>query len=340
VGEFGADAMRFTIVNITPLGQNLLLSTDKFQIGARFANKIWHASRYLLMNIGETPVGEVPEEELDTPDRWILTLYERTVAEINRLLDSYRPNEASSLAYEFFWHEFCDWYIEFSKVKLYSGDDGAKSHAASMLVRLLEGCMRLLHPFMPFITEEVWQRIPGEKDALSIMVSPYPRPAGREYPESVRVVDTLKEIVYGIRNIRGEMNVPPEMKARVLIRTSGDGVGEIVSAHRDVISFLARLESIEADPGVEKPRGSASAVGSGFEIFLPLRGLIDIDREKARLEKELQKIRADVQRSRSKLGNESFVSRAPGEVVSREKERLEEHRKNQERVERLLASLE
>jgi valyl-tRNA synthetase len=343
VREFGADAMRFTIVNITPLGQNLLLSMDKFQIGARFANKIWNASRYILMNVGDIPVtsvDEFTEEELDTVDRWILALFDRTVAGMNELMASYRLNDASSLAYEFFWHEFCDWYIEFSKVKLYGDDARQKSLAASMLVHLLEGCMRLLHPFMPFITEEVWQRIPVGRGARSIMVSPYPLSKGTKWDESSRVVDTLKEIVYSIRNIRGEMNVPAEMKARALVKTLGDGVEAILSDYREVISFLARLDSLEAGAKISKPPGSASAVGTGYEVYLPLKDLIDVGREKARLQKELEKIRADVRRSTAKLSNRDFVSRAPRDVVDREKERLSDHEKNRERVERLLASLE
>ncbi|MFW6180770.1 MAG: valine--tRNA ligase [Spirochaetota bacterium] len=344
VERFGADAMRFTIVNITPLGQNLLLSMDKFQVGARFANKVWNASRYILTNIEDVPVEPVDEERLDTAERWILSRYHQTVGEVSAMLEEYRFNDASSLIYEFFWHELCDWYIEISKVKLYSGDPQEKSRAAGMLVFLLEGCMRLLHPFMPFITEEIWQRLPRRHlphgDAASVMACPYPRDPGTRHHAAVRTMETLKEIVYSIRNIRGEMNVPPEMKARVLIRAAGDGVREAVADHQEVIKFLARLEQVEAGPDIRKPEGSASAVGAGFELYLPLRGLIDIDREKAKLARELEKVQEDLRRSRSRLENRDFLNKAPAGVVETEKQRLAQHRKNRDRVQGLLRSLD
>jgi len=291
VERFGADAMRFTIVNITPPGQNLLLSMNKFNVGARFANKIWNASRYILMNIeGITPL--FPEEkELDTADRWILTLYQETVRRMNQSLSKYRLNDVSSLIYEFFWHEFCDWYIEISKVKLYSSDETARSRAAGMLVYILEGCLRLLHPIMPFITEEVWQRLPIKREKKSIMVSDYPVYDRKSiYRDSVNKIEILKQVCYSIRNIRGEMNVPPEKKTPVMIRTEKNEVMDVVEEHIEVIKFLARLTDVEYGNDIKKPEGSASAVGSGYEIYLPLKGLIDIEREKERLSKELSRI--------------------------------------------------
>jgi len=346
VEKFGADAMRYTIVNITPLGQNLLLSMDKFNTGARFANKIWNASRYILMNIEGIPLGdigdlgELDEQELDTVDRWMVSLYEDTVYKMNRCLEAYDLMEASSLIYEFFWHEFCDWYIEISKVKLYGDDDTKKSRAAGMLLRFLEGCMRLLHPLMPFITEEIWQRLPLERQTESIMVAPYPKDSGRRYPESVREVNLLKEIVYTIRNIRGEMHVPPEMKAKVLVKEIHEGVGEVIETHGGTILFLAGLDSLTCERNILKPSGSAAAVGTGYEVYLPLKGLIDIERERERLAKEEQRFQSEIARSSTKLENPKFVDRAPSEIVDRERERLRSFEENVERVRRLLKSLD
>jgi len=340
VEEFGADAMRYTMVNITPLGQNLLLSMDKFNIGARFANKIWNASRYLLMNIEGVPLHEVAEDELDTADRWIVSLYQETVKKMNRYLGEYKLNEVSSLIYEFFWHEFCDWYIEMSKVKLYSDDMSKKSHAASMLVHLLEGCMRLLHPLMPFITEEIWQRIPVEKNRKSIMISEYPEYQNVQYPESISKIDLLKEIVYTVRNIRGEMNVPPELKAKVLIKELGKEVRAVVEENREILLFLAKLETIQCEKGIEKPEGSASAVGSGYEVYLPLKDLIDFEREKKRLEKERGKLEIEIKKCRSKLENREFIEKAPAEIIDKEKERLEHYEANSALIASQLKSLE
>jgi valyl-tRNA synthetase len=346
VDRFGADALRYTIVNITPLGQNLLLSMDKFNIGARFANKIWNASRYILMNIEGIPLADLGdleqagEEKLDAVDRWMTTLYNDTVLKMNQCLEEYDLMEASSLVYEFFWHEFCDWYIEMSKVKLYSSDEVVKSRAAGMLLRYLEGCMRLLHPLMPFITEEIWQRLPLRKGTESIMKAPYPVESGRRYPDSVDEVNLLKEIVYTIRNIRGEMHVPPEMKARALLREIHDGVGEVVEKHREIILFLDRLESITCERDITKPPASAAAVGSGYEVYLPLKGLIDLDRERERLRKEEQRLCTEIERSSAKLEKPDFVNRAPAEIVSRERERLRDFEENVDRVRLLLKSLD
>jgi len=339
VEEFGADAMRYTIVNITPLGQNLLLSMDKFNVGARFANKIWNASRYVLMNIEGLPIRDIPELEMDTADRWIVSLYRETVEKMNRYLSEYRLNEASSLIYEFFWHEFCDWYIEISKLKLYSEDENEKSHAASMLVWILDGCMRLLHPIMPFITEEIWQRIPAEKKHRSIMVSAYPAPEGVFDRKSVDEIILLKEITYTIRNIRGEMNVPPELKAGVMVKELRDTMHDVIAKNERIIMFLARLKSIEYSTDIEKPEASASAVGNGYEVYLPLKGLIDLDRERQRLAREHDRLKAEIDRSMNKLENRKFIDRAPESVVQKEKQRLEQIKENSERIENLISSL-
>jgi valyl-tRNA synthetase len=332
--------MRYTIVNITPLGQNLLLSMDKFNTGARFANKIWNASRYILMNVEGIPPGEPGEEGLDTIDRWIETVYQQTVQRMNQNLKEYRLNEASSVIYEFFWHEFCDWYIEMSKVKLYGDDEVKRSQAAGMLLRILEGSLRLLHPLMPFITEEIWQRLPLKKEHESIMIADYPLYKDIQYAEEVRTVTVLKEIVYTIRNIRGEMHVPPDLKASVLVKGTHDNIHGIIEDNRDVIEFLAGLSSITCGGQIVKPAGSASAVGSGYEVYLPLKGLIDFGREKARLEKDRVRLQSELVRSSEKLQNADFVNKAPQDVVTLEKDRLKSFKENIGRVKNLLASLE
>lgn len=340
VDKFGADAMRYTIVAITPLGQNLLLSMEKFNIGLRFANKIWNASRFILMNVENIDLTPPSESDLDISDRWILTVFNETVKKVLNSFDAYRINEAASLIYEFFWHEFCDWYVELTKVRLYGKDVKKKSVAGYILVKVLDGSLRLLHPFMPFITEEIWQRLPLKKDKPSIMVSDYPEYEPDEvFPESVEKIQTLKELCYIVRNIRGEMRVPPEKKISVLIKTATDQTENLIAAQIDAIKFLTRASEIKYGRDVKKPPSSGSGVGNGFEVYVPLKGIIDIEKEMERLNKELLKLENDIMRSERKLGNEDFINKAPKDVVEREKKALEESISARERLKSLLDSL-
>jgi len=340
VDKFGADAMRYTIVAITPLGQNLLLSMEKFNIGLRFANKIWNASRFILMNVENIDLTPPSESDLDISDRWILTVFNETVKKVLNSFDAYRINEAASLIYEFFWHEFCDWYVELTKVRLYGEDIKKKSVACYILVKVLDGSLRLLHPFMPFITEEIWQRLSLKKDKPSIMVSDYPEYKPDEvFPESVEKIQTLKELCYIVRNIRGEMRVPPEKKISVLIKTATDQTESIIAAQIDAIKFLTRASEIKYGRDVKKPPSSGSGVGNGVEVYVPLKGIIDIEKEMERLNKELVKLENDIMRSERKLGNEDFLNKAPKDVVEREKKALEESISARERLKSLLDSL-
>lgn len=340
VDKFGADAMRYTIVAITPLGQNLLLSMEKFNIGLRFANKIWNASRFILMNVENIDLKPPSEGDLDISDRWILTVFNETVKKVLNSFDAYRINEAASLIYEFFWHEFCDWYVELTKVRLYGEDMKKKSVAGYILVKVLDGSLRLLHPFMPFITEEIWQRLPLKKDKPSIMVSDYPEYKPDEvFPGSVEKIQILKELCYIVRNIRGEMRVPPEKKISVLIKTATDQIENLIAAQIDAIKFLTRASEIKYGRDVKKPPSSGSGVGNGFEVYVPLKGLIDIEKEMERLNKELLKLENEIMRSERKLGNEDFLNKAPKDVVEREKKALEESIGARERLKSLLDSL-
>jgi len=341
VEKYGADALRYTIINITPLGQNLLLSMDKFEIGARFANKIWNASRYILSNIEGIDIKEINDVELDLADRWILSRYHKTVKKMNGYLEKYRLMDASALIYEFFWHDFCDWYIEISKVSLYRGEEKDKVRAASMLSYILDGSLRLLHPIMPFITEEIWQKLPIKKNKESIMISDYPEYDKRSIDEkSENQLEVLKDLIYNIRNIRGEMHIPPEIKADILVKIAQSDVYDIINQNEEIVKFLARVKGITIGEGISKPDGSASAVGRGFEIYIPLKGLIDIDMEKARLEKEIQKLEAEIGKSSQKLKNKNFIERAPAEVINKEREKYNSNSEKLERVKEILKGLD
>ena len=340
VERYGADALRYTIINITPLGQNLLLSMDKFEIGARFANKIWNASRYILTNTENIEIKDIDELELDIADRWIISRYQKTVKAMNDYLEKYRLMDASSLIYEFFWHEFCDWYIEISKVNLYRGNDKDKTRAATVLIYILDGSLRLLHPIMPFITEEIWQKLPIKKDKKSIMISKYPEyDRNRVDEKSERQIEIFKDLVYNIRNIRGEMHIPPEIKANLYIKVVQEDIKDMVKLNEGIIKFLGGIDSITIGKNISKPKASASAVGKGFEIYIPLKGLIDFEMEKARLEKEIQKIEYEIERSDRKLKNKNFIGKAPTEVIEKERKKYHSNNEKISRLKEILKSL-
>jgi valyl-tRNA synthetase len=208
------------------------------------------------------------------------------------------------------------------------------------LLKILEGVLRLLHPLMPFVTEEIWQKLPLRKKEKSIMISEYPTYNGNNvFRESTAKIDLLKDITYGVRNIRGELRVPPELRVSVLIRTKSTRVIELLKEMEDTMKFLARVEKIEYGSKVVKPEGSASAVGTGYELYLPLKGLIDIERERVRLQKELERLESEIMKCRTKLENDDFLSKAPSEIIAREEQRLESHDSTRRRVSGILTSL-
>ena len=313
---------------------------DKFEIGARFANKIWNASRYILSNIEGVELQDIEDLDLTMVDKWILSKYNKVVKRMNDFLEKYRLMDASSLIYEFFWHDFCDWYIEISKVSLYRGNDRDKIRAASMLIHILDGSLRLLHPLMPFITEEIWQKLPIRKEKASIMISDYPEYVKEKIDkENENKLEVLKDLIYNIRNIRGEMHVPPEVKADLFINVIDENIEGVIKANEDVIKFLARIKSITSGKDLSKPEGSASAVGKGFEIYIPLKGLIDIEIEIARLEKEVQKLESEIEKSQKKLNNKNFIEKAPAEIIEKEKEKYYSKNEKINRIKEILKGL-
>ncbi len=263
--------------------------------------------------------GEAAEPTL--ADRWILSRMNRTIAEVRRGLDAYKFNEAASALYQFLWHEFCDWYVELVKPALYQEEDpGRKRTAQKVLSRVLETALRLLHPFMPFITEEIWQNLP--KTRGSIMVADFPRPEGGEVrPGEEAEMDLIMSVIGAIRNLRSEMEIPPGKKAEVILYSPNPEALRILEQNRMYIENLARTEKMTARSDGEKPRASATAVVGEVEVFVPLKGLINLEDEQKRLEKELSKISGDLSRTRVKLQNQDFLTRAKPEAVEKEREK-------------------
>jgi valyl-tRNA synthetase len=320
IEEFGADALRLSMILITAEGQDAYFSKDKLVIGRNFANKIWNASRFVLMNLEGFDPGRIVRENLPLTlvDRWILSSFERTAAKVTRALQRYRLNEAGHLIYEFFWHQYCDWYLEWVKPRLYGSAPARDRLAAQWVtVTVLEGALRLLHPFMPFVTEEIWQQLPHEGD--SIMVAPWPegRPKGQDRKAEV-VVEHLRDIIVAVRNIRAEMGVPPARQATVLLRMEDDELLQHIEESRSLFD-LAKVDRVIVGREVEKPKACATAVVKDVEVFVPLEGLIDLQAERQRLQKEVERISGLLEAIGRKLDNEQFVHKAPREVVDRER---------------------
>ncbi|PIR01753.1 MAG: valine--tRNA ligase [Nitrospinae bacterium CG11_big_fil_rev_8_21_14_0_20_45_15] len=320
MSQYGTDALRFTLAAFAAQGRDVKLAEDRIEGYRNFCNKIWNASRFIFMNL-EDYIPD-PDAQKNAPsatiDRWILSRLNATIRDTERALDEFKFNEAAMSVYKFIWHEFCDWYIELNKSRLYREGSDRKA-AQAMLVHVLETSLRLLHPFMPFITEEIWQKLP-ETDG-SIMVAPYPVHYPERHNEAAETeVGLLMDVVTAVRNIRGEMNLSPGLKLNVLLKTRDESVRQILDHCAASIRDLGRIEDFQYGPEITKPKGSASSVVAGMDLIVPLAGLIDFAEEKKRVEKELAKIQKDWDALDKKLANKNFIDRAPADVVAKDKQ--------------------
>jgi valyl-tRNA synthetase len=318
---FGADALRFTLTALAGQGSDVKLSVKRIEGYRHFCNKLWNAYRFLAGHLreGEAGAAPVPEGDLILPDRWILTRLAEVTTEVTESLAAYRFNDAASVLYQFLWHEYCDWYLEIVKTRLQAaGDEAPKRTGRILLVQVLEQALRLLHPIMPFITEEIWQRLPPR--GSSIMVAPWPEgDAGRRWPEAVEAMTLLMEITREVRNIRSAYNIPPGERVPLVLHTSAPGQDGILESGRVYLESLARLSRLDFGSLTAKPRMAASAVVRGIEVYLPLEGVIDLEAERQRLGRELAKARQHLERVSQKLANEAFVRKAPEAVIAKER---------------------
>lgn len=337
IESHGADSLRFMLVTGNTPGNDLRFHFERLEGARNFANKLWNASRFTLMNLEDFDPDEKPGP-LNLADRWIISRYQSAIKETTRFLEAYELGEAARVLYEFTWSEFCDWYIELAKPRLYGKTSPSdRVTAQSVLSSVLKGVLELLHPFMPFITEEIWQHLPAH--GITIMKAPWPM--AREDlmdSEAEHEMDILMEVTKAIRQIRGEMNVPPGRKAEVIL-TAPDNTRAIIEKNMDYIQVLANV-SIKACAGLDKaPEQAAHAVTRGVEVFVPLKGLIDVDKEVARQEKELSLVEKDLARVRGKLGNPGFLGKAPADVIEKEKAKEVELSGKQSAIKERLAML-
>ena len=344
IKEFGADALRFTVLYLAPLGQDVLFSADKCDFGRNFANKIWNAGRFLLMNAENIKVDEkLKDSHIDFADEWIISRFNETLEEFNEAMDKFEINNATKIIYSFVWNDFCDWYVEMIKNRLY-GDDGAespelvgkiKSAVLTRALSIFENMMKIVHPFMPFVTEEIYQLMRERKDGESISTSEFPE-VKKELinPQADKEMEVVENIVTAIRNIRGEMNIPPSKKINVLLKSSEVGERQI-----DYIKKLAKVEDLKAGENLVKPKGSASALVKSSEIYIPLEGLIDLDVERQRLQKEITRLEGSLVGIEKKLSNEKFVNGAPAEVVEKERTKQRDWQENLRKLREILENL-
>lgn len=332
IEQYGADAMRFMISTSSTPGQDLRFRLEKVEQARNFANKIWNASRFALMNLEGFKAADIDlSGKLGTADRWILHRLNEAVARITRLLDHYEFGETGRVLYDFIWDDLCDWYIEFSKLSLYSTDAAAKSSTQSVLAYVLEQTQRLIHPFMPFISEEIWQHLPHEGETISLAAWPVYK---EEFvaDDAVREMEQLMEVIRAVRNIRAEVNVPMSKKIELLLKPGSPEIEAIYQKNAEYIRRFCNTSLLEINRDLVSPEKAMTAIVTGVELFLPLAGLIDIAQEIVRLDKELQSLHGEVERIEKKLGNEGFVAKAPAKVIDEEKAKLADYADKRDKV--------
>ncbi|KGJ89338.1 valine--tRNA ligase [Thalassotalea sp. ND16A] len=324
----GTDALRFTLTSCATTGRDISWDMKRLEGYRNFTNKLWNASRYVLMNTEEHDCGLAGGEmELSLADRWIIGQFQQTVQTVHEAFDTFRFDLASQALYEFTWNQFCDWYLELTKPVLFKGNDAQQRGTRHTLVTVLEALLRLMHPIMPYITETIWQRVvpltdTNIKDA-SIMMQSFPQfDQGQLDEQAINDLEWVKSFIVAIRNIRGEMDIAPSKPLPVFLKNVGSDDVRRLNDNKPFLSALAKLESIEVLSDDDNGPVSATAVIGDMSVLIPMAGLIDKDAELARLSKAIEKLNKDVQRTRGKLSNDNFVSKAPAAVIAKEQEKL------------------
>jgi valyl-tRNA synthetase len=330
IAPYGTDALRFTYYSLASTGRDIKFDVGRIEGFRNFCNKIWNAARYVLMNCEGEDCGVEPDSsvELSLADRWICGRFEETAAEVARAIGNYRFDLASQALYEFIWNEYCDWYLELSKPVLWddSASEAAKRGTRRTLIQVLEAWLRLLHPLMPFITEEIWQTVAplAGKSGDTIMLQPYPVSDQKGMDSAANAdIEWLKGVIVGVRNIRGEMNISPGRALTVLLANGDEQDKARLEQNAPFLKKLAKLDDIQWLAAGETAPVAATALVGGLEILVPMAGLIDKDAELARLTRETDKLEKDLARIQGKLANAAFVDKAPAAVVEKEREKMQ-----------------
>ena len=336
--RYGTDAFRFTLAALAAQGRDIRLAEERIEGYRNFANKIWNAARLVLTNLEGYDPALARRGTPSVADRWIKSRLTEATAQVRKAIDSYRFNDAASAVYQFLWHEYCDWYLEIAKRSLYQPESpAARAMTQRTLVETLEATLRLLHPFMPFISEELWQRLPHAGD--SIMIAPFPKASrkGRD-PEAERLMAPVLDVVSAIRTIRSESRISPALELAVSVKPASPAVTAALADGAAVIGSLARAAITVSADGA-RPANSAMAATPSGDVFVRLEGVVDFDAERQRLRKEVERARKEIAFLEGKLGRPEFVERAPAPVVERERARLTEQRETEQKLAASLAAL-
>ncbi len=361
IDEFGSDALKFTLGFMCAQGQDVLVDKESFKLGSRFANKIWNASRYILGNLEGRKLLPVTQNDLTELDKWIYGRLDLAAGNARSALEGYRYNDGAQALYEFFWNDFCDWYVEATKLSFRHGDDAEKNRAVSVLLNVLEESLRLLHPYLPFVTEEIYSKLPlvqlvenrraaskslGEEkltiitDSLytgMLMAGPYPAPSQeRQNPEIARRFQVLQEVIHSVRALRAECGLSPDARLNIALQLAPGSPAQVCREKADLIQLLAGVAAIDFTEA--KPQRAIGAVGDGFEVFLLVEGSINLDQLLARFKKELTNEQAFADKVSAKLSGK-FAQNAPAQVVEAEREKLENTRRRIEKLRSYIDSL-
>ena len=339
IEQYGADALRWFLANGSAPGQDVRYSTDKMDAAWNFINKIWNASRYALMNVGDLTADQVDiSGEKTLADKWILTRLNQTIGKVTELFEKFEFGEAGRLLYRFIWDDFCDWYIEMSKETLAGDDEAAKLTTRSILVYVLDNTLRLLHPIMPFVTEEIWQSVPHVGESLVVATYPTVHPEQMD-EKAAEEMEFLMDFIRSVRTVRNEMNTPLSKPINIIAKVSDAAHYAILKENESYIARFSNPEEFVYGEDVEAPSDAVTSVITGAEIYLPLAGLINIEDEIARLEKEAEKLQQEVDRVEKKLSNEKFVAKAPAAVVEAERAKGADYQAQREAVLERIATL-
>jgi len=329
IAKYGADALRYGVMLIAPKGQDILFSEDRLDVARNFMNKVWNASRFVLMNkdfeLTADHLNPEKWQDLELPDRWVLHRLNATIARVTKQLEGFSFDETARSLWDFIWNDFCDWYIEMIKLRLYDGTPEQKQTAMSVAIYVLRDIMKMLHPYAPFMSEEIWQQV-KLADEPDIIVAGWPTVnMAFDAPAEAKETDFLKKVITSVRTIRSEMNVPPSHGIKLVGRVHNQTQLDILTKTKPTIAKLTRCDDIQLGIDVEKPGFSASAMVEKMELFVPLEGIIDLDKELERLEKEIATTEGLLKSVQGKLANKNFVDRAPEAVVAKERDKLDHY---------------
>jgi valyl-tRNA synthetase len=346
IAKYGADALRFGVMRAAPLGQDILFDEQHVELGRNFCNKLWNACRFRQMQGGEVQ-GEIEPRLLSSDDKWILLKLDAALSEMAAAFANYKFSDATTTLYRFFWSEYCDWYIEASKATLQGGDAARKANTVAVIDFVLSHALRMFHPFLPFITEELWhgmgysEDMPENQGGKTIMFAPWPKALDEDFKthyglseRDEKTIESRNELIVQGRDLRRQANIPANKKVKFILKPAGQGI-EV-----EVLKLLLNAEAVEVNPNYQPAKNALAVRHELGELFLPLEGLVDVDAEKTRLNKELEKINSELSKVEQKLANPNFTQKVPVTVLDDHKKRLADWQAKREHVLAALKALE